>query len=255
MAGGPAGGGQGGLANSYPSRTYPEYGDPFYHWEPDPWVGGARGPSALPSRLDPVTPAADGPAPSDPRIRRDRTSSTLSGWKEDTLTIDGTGAQGPISFHRGGYIEDAGAPRLCFDNVFGHGTVPWNRPVYPNQAGAQMFRAPTQQPSWSANTALQQDRPTVPFPIQRKQIANFTVRRPFGDTSSGELFRNGSLAEFVQSIGAGMNLQGRRWLRQSKTHNPTLVNRASYATAGSYGQTTTTLQSQPTNVPDPYGAY
>ncbi len=207
------GGGQGGQPNFYPGRGYPEQGSATYRDMPNDWVGGARGPAALPSRLDPITPQADGPAPFDPRY-------------------SDTGAQGPISFHRGSFVEDAGAPRLCFDNVFGHGTVPWNRPVYPNQAGQMMFRSPTQQPSWSANSALQQDRPTVPIPIQRKQIGSFTVRRPYGDTSSGELFRNGSLAEFVQSIGVGMNLQGRRWLRQSKTHNPTLVNRATYATAG-----------------------
>ena len=95
-----------------------------------------------------------------------------------------------------------------------------------------------------------------PIPVQRKKIGNFTVRRPFGDTSSGELFRNGSLADFVAGISQGMNMQGRRWLRQSKTHNPTLLNRSNYDTAGSYGQTTVALATQPVNTPGSnYGAY
>jgi hypothetical protein len=254
--GGPSGFGQGGLPNFYPGRGYPEAGSDSYRDVPNDFVGGARGLAALPSRLDSVV-GGDAPAPMDPRIAGFNTVG--EGGRES----DGSGQQGPLwgtgspmGVRRAPSVEDAGAPRLCFDNVFGHGTIPWSRPTYPNIAGQAQYHSPTQQPSWSGNTVLQADSPASPIPVQRKHIGNFTVRRPYGDTSSGELFRNGSLAEFVQGLGSGMNLQGRRWLRQSKTANPHLVNRATYATAGSYGQTTAALATTPTNAPaNPYGAY
>ncbi len=249
--GGPSGFGQGGQPNFYPGRGYPQAGSATFRDMPDDFVGGARGPAALPSRLDPINPAGDGPAPSDPRILG------FNRVGDNGNTIDGTGEQGPISYHRGAFVEDAGAPRLDFDNVFGHATIDWNRPYYPNVTGQATFHAPTQMPSWSANAAPQSDVPMSSIPFTMKKISNFTVRRPYGDTSSGNFFKNGSLALFVESIGTGMNLQGRRWLRQSKTHNPTLVNRSSYATAGSYGQTTAAIGTTPANLPasSPYGAY
>jgi hypothetical protein len=255
--GGPSGFGQGGLPNFYPGRGYPEAGSDAYRDMPNDFVGGARGVAALPSRTDPITPAGGGPAPQDPRI------AGFNQVGEGGRESDGSGQQGPLwgtgspmGVRRAPSVEDAGAPRICFDNVFGHGTVPWSRPFYANAAGLQSFHSPTQQPSWSANSALQADSPVSPIPVQRKKIGNFTVRRPFGDTSSGELFRNGSLADFVAGISQGMNMQGRRWLRQSKTHNPTLLNRSTYDTAGSYGQTTVALATQPVNTPGSnYGTY
>jgi hypothetical protein len=141
--------------------------------------------------------------------------------------------------------------------VLGHGTIPWSRPFYPNVAGLRGYVPPRKAFSWTANTQAEQGGPVSTIPVQKKRIGNFTVRRPYGDTSTGELFRTGSLALFVSRLPTGMNMQGRRWLNQSKTHNPTLVNRSTYATAGSYGQTTAALATVPSNTPisNPYGAY
>ncbi len=250
MAGGVGGYGQGGLPNYYPGRGYRQQGNDYHRDMPNDWVGGARGPAALPSR----TTVPNGPTPMDPRIGRDTNGIR---WSTDRVTFDGTGAQGPISFHRGIMVEDAGAPRLCFDNVLGHGTIPWSRPTYSNAAGLAQYHDPMNMPSWTADAPRGIPGPTVPIPIQRKHIGSFTVRRPYGDTSSGELFRNGSLAEWVNALPNGMMQQGRRWMSQSKTRNPILMNRAKYATAGSYGQTTTTLATLPGNLPasNPYGSY
>jgi hypothetical protein len=231
--GGPAGFGQGGQPNSYPSRALSEYGtNPYYRDFPDDWVGGQRGVAALPSR----TTVKNGPAPSTPM----------------------RGPFGIISYHRGAYIEDAGAPRLYFENVLGHGVLPWSRPVYSNVAGRNGYVPPTQMPSWTYNRKVVADGPASYIPVQRKQIANFMVRRPYGDTGTGQLFKNGSLATFVASIQVGMNQQGRRYLAQAKTKNPWQPNLGNYGTAGSYGQTTKKLPTTPTNVPasyDMYGAY
>lgn len=232
--GGTPGGGSGGLPNFYPGRGYPEHGSDSFRDQPNDWVGGARGVSALPARA--IVP--NGPAPFDPRMGV-------------------TGAKGTISAHRGVMVEDAGAPRLCFNNVLGHGTIPWSRPFYPNVAGLHGYHAPTRMPSWSANATGEPDRPSVGIPSSRKRIANFTVRRPYGDNGEGTEFKNGSLAVWVQGIQSGMNTQGRRWLSQSKTQNPLLSFLSRYATSGSYGQTTPSLATQPTNQQNhnPYGSY
>ena len=247
MAGGPAGGGQGGTPNLLPGRGFPEFGSATYRDMAD-WTGGARGPAALPSRS--IATVGNGPAPVDPRIRRDLNGND---WHTDTVTIDGTGAQGPVSYHRGAYVEDAGGPRLYFDGTLGHGDIPWSRPTYGNVAGQAGYHAPTRM-SWTANHIDATAGPASPIPVSRKHIGNFTVRRPFGDTSSGELFRTGPLDGFVRGI--QKNVQGRRWVKQSKTHSPTLLNRSTYNMAGSYGQTTKTVPTSPTNLPaNPYGVY
>ena len=247
--GGPSGFGQGGQPNFYPGRGFPEYGSDSYRDAPNDFSGGARGPAALPSRTTAVV--GNGPAPADPRIA----GFNLVGM--GGRLSDGSGQQGVISYHRGAYVENAGAPRVNFDNVLGHGTIPWSRPTYPNVAGLQGYHNPTQQPSWTADTAVVAGGPRHAIPVSKKRISNFTVRRPYGDTSSGELFRTGSLADFVAGLPSGMNLQGKRWLNQSKTRNPTLVNRSTWSQAGSYGQTTAVLNTMPSNVPvtSPYGSY
>jgi hypothetical protein len=231
--GGPSGFGQGGQPNFYPGRGYPAYGSDVFRDMPNDFVGGARGPAALPSR----TTVPNGPAPATyPQI---------------------DGAAGTISMHRGAYVEDAGAPRLSFDFTFAHGTVPWSRPVYANRHGLDQYHDPTQQPSWTANGPADAGMARSPIPVQNKRIGNFTVRRPFGDNSSGTEFQTGSLAEWVATGQVGMDLQGRRWVNQSKTQNPLLMALAPYATAGSYGQTTSSLPTTPSNLPasNPYGAY
>lgn len=230
MGNGPAGYGQGGQPNAYPSRGLAEYGtNPNFRDMPNDWVGGARGPAALPSRAT----VWNGPAPS---------------------TLPAHGANGPVSVHRGAFIEDAGAPRLSFDNVLLHKSIPWNRPVYANAAGRMGYHPATRM-SWTANSIDTTEGPRSPIPVQTKRIGNFTVRKPFGDTGSGMLFRNGSLAQFVASIQVGMDSQGRRWLSQAKTRNPWQPNLSNWGPAGSYGQTTRTLQTQPANIPTSYTTY
>ncbi len=214
-----------GLANRLPGRGYPQAGNDSgeFRETPDEWVGGARGPAALPSR----TTVGVVPAPASP-------------WPLE-------GAHGPNPRRRGPEIEDAGAPRLDFSFTYLHETIPWSRPTYANRAGLAQYVPPTQQPSWTANRDEYAAWPSNTVPVQNKHIGSFTVRKPFGDNGQGTEFENGSLAEFVNALPTGMNMQGRRWLRQSKTANPTLVNRSTYGTAGSYGQTTRTLRTTPTN--------
>jgi hypothetical protein len=231
VSGGVTGFGSGGMPNYLPGRGFPEYGSDSFRDEPDDWVGGARGPAAIPSRII----EGGRPAPSQRLV----------------------GAYGAIPNRRAATIEDAGAPRLYFDGVLGHGDIPWSRPTYDNIAGLATYVPPTQMPSWSANSDVVPSGPRSFIPRSRKHIGSFTVRRPFGDTSSGELFTSAPLDGYVDAIPSGMDQQGRRWRRQSKTHNPTLVNRSSYTTAGSYGQTTSTLPTAATNTPptSQYGAY
>ena len=226
--------GSGGLPNFLPGRGFREFGSDSHRDVPADWAGGARGIAALPSR----TVTRIGPTPADPRLPR-------------------SGARGTISMHRGAYVEDAGAPRVSFDNVLGHGTIPWSRPTYPNVAGLRGYVPPRKAFSWTQNRQAEQGGPASAIPVSKKRIGSFTVRRPFGDTSTGELFRTGSLALFVDRLPSGMNQQARRGMAQSRTHSPTLLPRSTYATAGSYGQTTPALPTQPSNVPqtNPYGAY
>ena len=240
--------GSGGLPNYLPGRGFREYGSDTNRDAAD-WSGGARGPAAIPSRS--VRPT--GPTPTD--IRIGGFDKVGKGGRQG----DGTGQQGPISYHRGAHVSDAGAPRVYFDNVLGHGTIPWSRPTYPNIAGRQGYISPRSLFSWTENRADVDpiNSPASAIPYSKKKIGNFTVRRPFGDTSSGELFRTGSLAQFVEMLPSGMNQQARRGQAQSQTHNPTLLPRSVYATAGSYGQTTPAAPTGPSNVPvtNPYGAY
>ena len=223
--------GSGGRPNSYPGRGRAQFGtNDTAHDVADEFTGGARGPAALPSR----TVVYNGPAHSQPLL----------------------GADGPISLHRGEFVEDAGAPRLDFDGVLGHGRIAWSRPRYANVSGRMQYRAPTQMPSWSADAAVVPSGPTVPIPVQEKSIASFTVREEFGSTR--QFFDGRSLAEFVRSIQVGMNAQGIRWLAQAKSRNPWQPNLSAYGPAGSYGQTTKVLATAPTTVPaayDEYGAY
>lgn len=226
--------GQGGVANAYPGRGLPEYGTEDQLRGRAPAQGGAHGPAALPSRT--VTP--NGPAPPQP----------MRGW------------HGPISYHRGAYIENAGAPRLDFDGVAWHQAIPWHRPAYANVAGRVGYHPPTQMPSWTADAAVVPAlAPAAPIPVQRKQIGSFTVRRPFGNTSAGMLFSGKSNAEFVAEIQAGMDVQGRRWLSGAKTANPWVKPLSVWGPAGSYGSSTKALPTSPAQtVPasfNQYGAY
>jgi len=220
-----------GLPNALPSRGRPVFGyDSNRNVVPE-WVGGARGPAALPSELT----SHVGPAPA----------------------VVLAGARGTVAQHRGPFVEDAGAPRLVYDSELGHNDLPWSRPFYPNMAGLLGYIAPTQMPSWTADAAVIPSGPAAPIPVQKKRIANFMVREEFGSTRQ-LFFPGGSLAPFVAQIPKGTFQQGRRWSKQAKTKQPVLLNRSTYATAGSYGQTTRPLATTPTNTPgapSPYGAY
>lgn len=225
-----AGWGSGGEPNFLPGRGYPIFGSDVNRDMPDDWVGGARGVVATQARV------IEGGAPA-PSQRLE-------------------GAHGTVSFHRGSFVEDAGAPRLDYDNVLGHGDIPWSRPTYNNVAGKLGYNPPTQMPSWSADSAVVPGLPSVPVPYSKKHIGSFTVRHQYGSTR--EIFYNGSLAPFVAGLPSGMDQQGRRGRAQSKTRSPVLYNRAKYGTAGSYGQTTRTLPTAPSNVVasnSPYGPY
>lgn len=211
--------GQGGKPNPLP------WGSP--ETLPPNLVGGARGPAALPSRS--IT--SNGPAPAEPLI----------------------GPSGAVSFHRGIMVEDAGAPRLSFDGVLGHGSIAWSRPVYSNAEGVMRYHPPTQMPSWTANSDVAAGPPTSSIPVQTKRIANMTVREEYGSTR--ELYNNGSLATFVASIQVGTDVQGRRWLSQRKTMNPWQPNLSVWGPAGSYGGTTRVLATAPSNVPMGYATY
>ena len=219
-----------GLPNAQPSRGRPDFGYDSNRNQVSEWVGGARGPAALPSELTsrfPIPPA-----------------------------VVLAGARGTVSQHRGAFVENAAAPRLCYDGELGHNDLPWSRPVYQNLQGLLEFIPPTHMPSWTADTPGMPPGPTVPIPSQRKQIANFMVREEFGSTR--ELFPGKSLGPFVARLPKGTFQQGRRWMRQAKTQQPTLLNQSVYGTAGSYGQTTAVLPTGPSNVPgspSPYGAY
>jgi hypothetical protein len=210
--------GQGGLANALPGRGLPEYSRDGVRIGAPAW-GGAHGPAALPSR----TIAPSGPAPAEPLI----------GW------------HGPISCHRGAFVEDAAAPRLVFDGVGWHRSIPWRRPVYANVAGRLTYRPPTQMPSWTADAAVVPSGARAPIPVQNKKIGNYTVRRPYGNSSTGMLFSGKSNAEFVAEIQAGMDVQGRRWLKGAKTANPWVKPLSAWGPAGSYGSSTPTLPTAP----------
>jgi len=227
---------------------------------PDDWVGGARGPAALPSRTAAFGGAGDRPAPRDTRI------GGFAQVSQGGRLSDSTGEQGIISYHRGIMVEDAGAPRLYYDNELYHNHLPWSRPYYANVQGQLNYAPPTQQPSWSSNSDVVPPlAPTVPIPFTKKKIGNFMVRPPYGNTSSGMLFteawnKGQPLTGWVNKLRSQSGfVQGRRWIAQAKTHQPTLVNLAKYAMAGSYGQTTTSLDTAPTNTPgggaNPYGSY
>ena len=220
--------GSGGVTAEVPSRTFPRLGTTTQ--TPD-LEGGARGPEALPSRV--ANPRLSRPAPADPRPG---------------------GQVGPVSNHRGAFVEDAGAPRLLATGELGHDLLPWSRPVYANVAGRLGYHAVTSQPSWSANRVATAGMPASPIPNSTKRIANFMVREEYGSTR--QLFPGTSLAGYVSRIQKGINQEGRGWVARSKMRGPKFPRLSVWGQAGSYGQTTQTLPTAPTNVAaTPHGGY
>ena len=207
--------------NAYPSRSYPEW--PAVP-TPDPALGGARGPAALPSRiLTHVLPAGPPSAPpfagKGPIAQRQRSGAVVEMDK--------------YSPGRQNLGQD--------DNVVFHDTIAWSRPFFPNTGPVAQFSNPTQMPSWTANQAIEAGIPTTPIPHSKHRIDSFTVNEEFGSTR--QLFPLWGTRRPL----SGMSVQGQRWAAQAKTMNPYMPKLTSYGLAGSYGQTTKTLQTQPIN--------
>jgi hypothetical protein len=240
-------------ANTLPGRGYPmEPGAPNFL----PAVGGARGPAAIPGRgvFSPPTPGV--------------------------ATAGGAYGPSPITRREPVVVQPGRSPGLqntVYDNGLLHSSIAWSRPRYENADGLNTYRPPTQQPNWTYDSALQAMIPLVPVPVQEKSIANFTVRKPFGDTSTGEL-SDASYGKppgvpialpyygtpgsptyptpswMVRRPASGGRQQRRRWAAQAKTRSPLVVNLTRWGQAGSYGQTTTVLSTAPSNVPAPSGS-
>lgn len=216
--------------NAQPSRGRPEYGTNDTYRDLPEFVGGQRGVVALPSRTIVAVP----PAPAQPLV----------------------GPHGPVSAHRGAFVEDAGAPRLEWGGVLGHGHIPWARPVFANRQGLDDYVPPVPAPSWTADVPGYPVAPAVGIPVSNKRLPNMTVREEFGSTR--ERFNTSQIRQFWASIQVGRDVQGRRWLKQAKTQSPWQPNLSVYGPAGSYGQTTKVLPTAPSNVPPSYssmGAY
>jgi len=207
--------------NGYPSRTYPEY--PTVP-TPDPALGGAHGPAAIPARI-----LTNYPPPGPP------SSPPHSG-------------KGPIAQRqRGGLVvsmpgRSPGEQNIGeVQNEVFHETIPWHRPWWANWGPVAAFHTPTQQPSWTANSTVVAGPPRSPLPYDRHRQTAATVVEEFG--TSRDLFPLWGTRRPL----SGMDLQGRRWAAQAKTMNPHPYQLSVYGLAGSYGQTTKVLQTQPVN--------
>jgi hypothetical protein len=162
--------------------------------------------------------------------------------------------------NRGGVVvemDNASPGRQYFgltDSELFHDTIAWRRPLYPNNGPVGAFHSPTQQPSWTANRTVEADAPVSPIPISRHSMKWFTIRTQYG--ADRQLFPLWGTRRPL----SGMTVQGQRWAAQAKTMNPYFPRLTAYGLAGSYGQTTTTLPTQPVNVPgggptNAFGAY
>jgi hypothetical protein len=182
-----------------------------------PPIGGARGPAAIPSRLT----SNFAPAPEE----------------------NAGGAYGVISYHRGPWVNTGTIDRPQVGNIFAHETIGWSRPVYPNDAGVLGYVPPTQLPSWTANAVPETAVPDLrTIPVSNKRIDSFTVNQEFGSTR--ELFPFPVLRSIIQPRNM---VQRRRWAAGAKTSSPYSPRLSIWGLAGSYGQTTTVLNTLPTN--------
>jgi len=236
-------------ANQYPGRGYPqEHGSVM-----GPAVGGAHGPSAIPSRL--ADPGATLPAP--PAAAGGAWGPSARTRREPALVMPGRSPT--VQQHQ-------------FDNELLHSTIRWSRPRYENEAGRDEYMPPTQQPSWTYDSALQALVPLAPIPVQQKSINPHTVSKSFGDTSTGQLSRASygkvpgvpvrlkwygqpgsptypTPSWMVRRPQSGSVQRNRRWSRQAKWQPPLVSNLTRWGQAGSYGQTTKTLPTAPVNQP------
>lgn len=202
--------GQGGRANPYPSRAYGRE-----TIQPDRFVGGQRGPAALPARL-------------------------LSSVRAALPALLG-GAFGPISYHRGAMVEDAGAPRIDLANDLWHSSIAWSRPIIPNTSG-EGYVPPTV-PSWLNLGVDYVAAPAAAIPYSSRKRTWATVNEEFGPTRIRFPWPGENLAP--ARIQRGRQVQYPRWRAQAKTANPWAVLLSTWGQAPSYGSSTTALATAP----------
>jgi len=209
----------GGRTNDLPSRTYRQVlGRALANW-----IGGARGPAALPSRASSSYP----PAP--PNMVRP--GVPLPFGPQD---VTRRAAAIAVAKYSPGNQNLGQA-----DNTYDHASIAWSRPFFPNTAGLLGYMPPVPQPSWTADGPGYPLKPSVPVPSGLKRIASATVNEEFG--SSRILFKFFP-RDVIQDPGT---LQGRRWWAQAKTRNPQQNSLSTWALAPSYGSTTQKLATAP----------
>jgi hypothetical protein len=152
----------------------------------------------------------------------------------------GTGGPVPIK-RRGPWINTGTIDRPQVGNEFGHMSIAWSRPYFPNDAGVLGYIPPTQLPNWTANAVPSVDNPNIKeIPISYKRIDSATVNQEFGSTR--ELFPWPNIRAIIQPRNA---VQRARWRASAKTSNPYSPRLSVWGLAGSYGQTTLTLNTGP----------
>jgi len=206
--------------NQYPSRTYPVFSAIPAE---DPAVGGAYGAADLPSRVL-IHYSAPGPS-SPPHSGKGAIAQRQRGGAVVVMPGRSPGEQNI------GEVQN---------EVF-HNSIRWNRPWWPNTGPLAAYTPPTQQPNWSYNEAVEAGMPQSPIPVSRHRQTAATNREEFGSTR--QLFPLWGTRRPL----SGMDLQGQRWAAQAKTMNPYMPKLTQYGLAGSYGQTTKTLQTEPVN--------
>lgn len=218
------GGGQGGRSNAYPGRGYPETSRDA---EISDFTGGARGPAALPARVLSPYPSSAPPNMVPPGLPFP--------FGPQPVTRRGPAWAGP-KYSPGNQNQGQA------DGTNWHNSIAWSRPFFANTAGPAGYKAPTQQPSWTADSTVVAPPPRVPFPIGRKRIASATVNEEYGSTRIlFALFPR----DVIQDPG---KLQGARWMAQAKTMGPYQPRLTQWGLAGSYGQQTTQLRTAPAQV-------
>lgn len=217
--------------NAYPSRSYPEMeAMPTM----DPALGGAYGPAAIPSRL-------------------------LTNFRAPGPSAPPHSGKGPIAQRQRSGVVVTMPGRTPGEQYYGevqnetfHNTIRWNRPFWANTAPLAAYCPPTQQPSWTYNTAVAAAGPTASIPVSKHKQTAATINEEYGSTR--QLFPLWGTRRPL----SGMDVQGQRWAAQAKMMNPHMDNLTVYGLAGSYGQTTKTLQTAPVNQPsnqNAFGAY
>jgi hypothetical protein len=189
----------------------------------DPALGGQYGPAAIPSRL-------------------------LTNFRAPGPSSPPHSGKGPIAQRQrsGAVVQMPG--RSPGEQYYGevqnevfHDTIAWHRPSWANTVPLGEYAPPTQMPSWSANKAFDAGAPSVPIPVSNHRQVADTIPESFGTTR--DLFPLWGTRRPL----SGMDLQGQRWAAQAKTMNPYMPKLTNYGLAGSYGQTTKVLQTQPVN--------